>query len=68
MFFGVLKKKYKDMPIEETKAVGMKWAGLLKTSGIDVSVFPVQPGEILFTEYEGRLNQIREYVHCMLRV
>lgn len=62
MFFGILKKKYKSLPLEETKAVGMRWADLLKTAGVNVQVFPIEPGQILFTEYEGVMMQIKDFI------
>ncbi len=47
---------------DEAEKLGQKWQGLLKTDGINVSIYPISESELLLTEQEGKIFAVKEFI------
>lgn len=61
MSFATIKSSVTTDPAE-IQAIGERWQALLQTDGSKVKLYPIGGQDLLFTEDDGRILEIRDFV------
>jgi hypothetical protein len=61
MAFATVKKSVTEDP-KEVEKIGQRWQGLLATAGVHTSLYPIGGQDLLMTEDNTRILQVRDFL------